>query len=202
MYSSRLWGHIEQSRVVTQHGAQAQAMNLGALRIPCFHPAQGLDEPRQCTRRIIRFEALHAIRRIHPDQLPRVFEKFYQADSVTFDGTAPGIINLVGSIQPAAITVNSAADYTFSGGTIDAGALTKSGTGTLTLASANAFGGGTVINGGTVAFATGGLSTGGIVMAGGAVRWHGANTEDISVRTVIRDWNLAKAWLYRELNKG
>ena len=29
-----------------------------------------------------------------------------------------------------------------------------------------------------------------------------AQVLDISVRTVIRDWNLAKAWLYRELNKG
>jgi RNA polymerase sigma factor (TIGR02999 family) len=29
-----------------------------------------------------------------------------------------------------------------------------------------------------------------------------AEVLDISVRTVIRDWNLAKAWLYRELNKG
>ncbi len=113
-------------------------------------------------------------------------EKFYQADSVTFDGAAAGTITLAGSIQPISTTVTGASNYTFTGGSIDTGSLTKSGAGTLTLASPNSYTGGTNINGGTLSFSAGSLGTqGSITMGGGALQWNGANTEDVSGRLVM-----------------
>ena len=109
-------------------------------------------------------------------------EKFFQADSVTFDGAAAGTITLAGSLMPAAITVNSAADYTFTGtGSIDAGHLTKAGTGMLKVLNTNTLPGGATISGGVLSFANGALgSTGPITMDGGTLQWNGTNTQDVS----------------------
>jgi autotransporter-associated beta strand protein len=81
---------------------------------------------------------------------------FSANDLVTFDnsGSASPAIDLVGVISPATITVNSSQNYTFgstSGGSLGgSAALTKSGSGKLTLATVNAFTGKTAVTGGTV----------------------------------------------------
>lgn len=81
---------------------------------------------------------------------------FQQGDFVTFDDSLTGTRNVVltTNLQPAAIAVNSAGNYTFSGpGSLSGNAsLNKSGTGTLTLASAGGdnFTGGVIVNDGTV----------------------------------------------------
>ncbi|MCW1925053.1 autotransporter-associated beta strand repeat-containing protein [Luteolibacter arcticus] len=79
---------------------------------------------------------------------------FKQFDSVTFGPTSPaGAVTLDGSLLPASVTVNSANDFTFGGtGSIGGPAgLTKSGNGTLTIATANTFTGDTMVSGGTLA---------------------------------------------------
>ncbi|MEY4386404.1 MAG: hypothetical protein RLY20_1687 [Verrucomicrobiota bacterium] len=79
---------------------------------------------------------------------------FRNGDSVLFDGTGSTSpdVNLVGSLQPALVTVDSAADYTFSGGGSLDGTTTlnKSGTGTLSLANTNSFTGALSVSNGTV----------------------------------------------------
>jgi autotransporter-associated beta strand protein len=81
--------------------------------------------------------------------------QFFQFDNVTFNDT--GVTNqlyLVGSLAPNSITVSSSSNYIFGGpgSIIGDGSLSKSGTGSLLLTngSANAFAGGTVINGGII----------------------------------------------------
>lgn len=112
-------------------------------------------------------------------------EKFFQMDSVTFDGAAAGTVTLAGSIQPQSTLVTGASDYAFTGGSIDTGTLTKSGAGKLTLLSPNSYTGGTSITGGTLSFTNGSLGTqGGITVAGGALQWNGHGT-DVSQRLVM-----------------
>jgi len=77
---------------------------------------------------------------------------FAQGDNVSFlqTGSNP-TITLSGTITPTTMTVNAAKNYSFSGGSLSGTMnLIKSGSGTLTLATANAFTGGTAINGGSV----------------------------------------------------
>jgi RHS repeat-associated protein len=71
------------------------------------------------------------------------------------------------------------------------GAVTKNGTGTLYLTTANTYTGGTTINAGTVEFRTGALGTSGAITFAGnsTLRWYqyftSGNTDDISSRLVI-----------------
>jgi autotransporter-associated beta strand protein len=73
---------------------------------------------------------------------------------VLFDGTAVGTVQLEGDVAPLSVTVENAAgqDYTFAGSGKLTGAtsLTKTGTGELSLATANEHTGGTVVDGGTL----------------------------------------------------
>ncbi len=90
---------------------------------------------------------------------------FYNLDAVTFNDTATnGAITLTGALQPQQISVaNNITGYSFSGSGSIAGsaALTKSGSGTLTINTANTYTRGTTIGGGTVSISTGaGLGTG------------------------------------------
>jgi fibronectin-binding autotransporter adhesin len=90
---------------------------------------------------------------------------FYQSDAVVFDGTGLGTpnVSLAAEVSPAAVTVSAAGDYTFSGAAITgSGALTKSGSGKLTLANDNTFTGGTAVGTGTLQIGNGG-ATGSLV---------------------------------------
>jgi len=79
--------------------------------------------------------------------------QFYQADSVTFDDSSSNMtVNLSGSLNPLTTTVNSTSNYSIAGTGKLSGptSLTKSGTGKLTIGTANDFVGATVVNAGTV----------------------------------------------------
>ena len=83
-----------------------------------------------------------------PGGLPEVF---YTMDNVLFDDTTPNrIVNLVGTVSPAAVVVNTATNYMFTNtGSISGPArLTKQGPGTLALGSTNSYGGGTLVSAG------------------------------------------------------
>jgi len=77
---------------------------------------------------------------------------FVPGDAVRFDGTSVlGTVTLAASLAPASITVDHATALALTGGDITGpGSLEKSGTGTLTLSSANTYSGGTNLNAGTL----------------------------------------------------
>jgi|GEM_PF-3451688 len=81
-------------------------------------------------------------------------DRYCEFDTVNFTdaGAATNTVTLVGTLRPAAVIVNSTSNYTFTGaGKLSGPAnLTKSGTGTLTLGTANDFTGGVLINAGIV----------------------------------------------------
>ena len=110
---------------------------------------------------------------------------FFNGDAVTFDDTAATFgVNLAASVTPGGMTVNAASNYTIGGAGSIAGSvsLTKKGSGTLTLGSANSYSGGTVISNGTVAFASGGLGGGVVTLAGSStLRWIGNNSSSVNM---------------------
>lgn len=83
-------------------------------------------------------------------------DRFFSNDLVTFDDSASSYTVAIqgASVSPGNMVFNHSANYTVNGGTIvGTGSLTKSGSGTLTLAQAsgtNSFGGALQINGGTL----------------------------------------------------
>jgi fibronectin-binding autotransporter adhesin len=84
---------------------------------------------------------------------------FIANDNVAFTdaGSATPAIDLVGGINPNLLTVNAAQDYTIgtttSGSIGGSAALTKSGSGKLTLSTINSFTGKTTVTGGTLSVA-------------------------------------------------
>jgi autotransporter-associated beta strand protein len=119
---------------------------------------------------------------------------FYNSDTVTFDNSGSNNVpvTLAADVSPAAVIVNASQNYTFSGGGIAAGSLTKSGSGTLILDNTNTYSGATVVNGGTLQLgdssgAGGGTSFGqagsigsGPVTNNGALVFHRANDMTIA----------------------
>ena len=87
---------------------------------------------------------------------------FSDGITVAFDNTASGntTVNLSATRTPGSVVVsNSTLTYSIGGSAIAGpGSLTKSGSGALTLTSANTYSGGTTLNGGTLTLATGGGS--------------------------------------------
>jgi len=79
---------------------------------------------------------------------------FYDGDNVTFNdsGSDSPVINITTVNSPGSLTVNATQSYDFtgSGGIAGVASLTKSGSGTLILETANTYTGPTVINGGTL----------------------------------------------------
>ena len=74
------------------------------------------------------------------------------ADTVVFNGTNGGTISVSANMNPASVSNGATAGtYIYTNGPITgAGKLTKNGAGTLTLASSNAYSGGTVLMSGTL----------------------------------------------------
>jgi fibronectin-binding autotransporter adhesin len=102
-------------------------------------------------------------------------------NSFTFLGSNP--LNL-GS---GAVTMSASPTVTVSGSTLTvagaisgAGALTKNGSGTLALGTANGYGGGTTLSNGVLSFANGALGSGNVVFNGGTLQWAAGNTQDTS----------------------
>ncbi len=121
---------------------------------------------------------------------------FQDLNTVTGTNVTNGTVTVQATgVSPASVTVNNslAVPYTFNnaGGTIGiAGttSLTKSGAGTLTLAGANTYSGGTAINGGIVNLGlaegsgNGPLGTGPISFGGGTLQYSSFNQTDYSAR--------------------
>jgi fibronectin-binding autotransporter adhesin len=102
--------------------------------------------------------------------------KFFNGDTVVFANPASSSVitlsNNLGALQPAAVSVNNTNDYTFSGSGVIAGtgALTKDGTGALSLATANTYSGGTTLNAGTLVLNNASaIGAGALAIAGGAL---------------------------------
>ena len=116
-------------------------------------------------------------------------DTFYSGDYVLFNdsGSNTPAINLTAPLLPNSIIVNASQNYTFSGGGSIAGStsLVKSGTGDLTLATANTYSGGTVVSNGTLivtadpAFVSGATVQGGALQIGDGVSSSGSVTGDI-----------------------
>ena len=79
---------------------------------------------------------------------------FGQGDAISFDGTGSDSpsIQLTGTLSPSAVSVSGSNSYAFAGSGMLSGtmSLVKSGSGVLILSEANAYSGGTIVNGGTV----------------------------------------------------
>jgi autotransporter-associated beta strand protein len=82
---------------------------------------------------------------------------FFTADTAVFDDTGSNSpsISLSSGLFPSAVLVNASKDYTFSGGGIGSGSLTKNGGGVLTLENTNTYTGATVINSGILQVGSG-----------------------------------------------
>ena len=106
----------------------------------------------------------------------------------TQSGASPITVTLNTSVSPGSAGVsNLTKSFTISGsGSIGgAGALTKQGSATLTLATANSFSGGLNLNGGIVNFSSlTNLGGSAINFGGGTLQFASGNFDDISVRTV------------------
>jgi autotransporter-associated beta strand protein len=103
---------------------------------------------------------------------------FHSGDNVTFDdsGSTSPAVNLIGSLQPAAVTINVTKNYTFSGNGSLTGAMTlsKAGSGTLTLNTTNNFSGNTTVSNGAL-LVNGNLSQSTVtVLSGGTIGGNGS----------------------------
>ena len=115
---------------------------------------------------------------------------FSTGDTVTFDdsGSNTPAINLTGTLKPSSVTVDASQNYTFAGSGILSGAMSliKSGSGTLTLNTANSYGGGTVVLGGTVVVGSGADIGGGtLTLDGGALTSTYGSTANYNLGGVV-----------------
>ncbi len=144
---------------------------------------------------------------------------FGVGDAVTFDATGSNTTNttLTGSIEPNVVTFTGTKNYTLAGtgALIGQMSLVKSGTGNLTITTAQTFAGPTTIAGGKIIFPNDtanadGLGTGDITLAGGTLQMFSDSGTYNSA-----DWNLTvpvgmtgtlnldwRCDLYGELNGG
>jgi len=103
-------------------------------------------------------------------------------DNVVFGTTGAGTVTLDTIVSPASVSVNTTANYTFSGtGSIAGpGALTKANSGSLTLSTTNGYSGGTLLSAGTLSIGINdALGIGPVVLGGGTIQ-----SSDATVRTL------------------
>jgi fibronectin-binding autotransporter adhesin len=118
-----------------------------------------------------------------------------QTDSVIFNDSAAGstAIDLVDDVTPVSITIdNSTKNYAFSGSGSIGGTtgIIKSGTGSLTLATANTFSGGVQIDGGALNIGNaGGLGTGTLTLAAGTTLDNTSGAGIVATAAVPQVWN-------------
>lgn len=99
---------------------------------------------------------------------------FYIGDNVTFDdnGISSQIVTISAPVFPGSVTLsNNAIDYAFTGAAISGpAAMTKNGSGSVSLMTANAYTGGTLLNGGVLRVgAAGALGTGALTYTSGTL---------------------------------
>lgn len=108
-----------------------------------------------------------------------LFNSYYaNGRNVVFQDAGAGAVTLSGNLSPLSVRVNSAMNYTFTGtGSLTGGmALTKQGTGTLTVETANSYFGGTLLNAGTLVTKNEkALGVGSLTMDGGTLNIGGSN---------------------------
>src|SRR5262249_41071308 len=122
-----------------------------------------------------------------------VADKFFDLDSVVFnDNSTNGNVIISGTVHPAQVTVvNSALNYNIDGDVLGgAGAIVKSGSGSLTLGGSNSFTGGVFLNGGTIALANDtanqfALGAGLVTLSAGALTMFDDTNASLSV-----PWNM------------
>ena len=101
-----------------------------------------------------------------------VATRYAYGDNVTFDTNGVAASPITGlPASPASVTVNSASgkDYNIAARFGGPGAVTKSGTSTLTLSGNNSFSGGLVMNAGTLRMSGPQSFTGGVTLNGGVI---------------------------------
>ena len=102
---------------------------------------------------------------------------FVPGDSARFDdaGAANPLVNIVGSVAPGSVIVDSTSDYTFTGAGLigGLGGITKTNSGTLTILTTNSYTGVTTINGGVLEIAQ--LANGGFASGIGSAVSDAAN---------------------------
>jgi autotransporter-associated beta strand protein len=114
-------------------------------------------------------------------------DRFYPEDSVTFnDDAATFAVTLNGTLTPGAVVFNNSANaYSITGGGIGgAGALTKSGTESVSIGGALSNTGGIDVNAGILSIAATNTFTGGINLDGGELRFPGNSTASLNNQAV------------------
>jgi len=114
-----------------------------------------------------------------PDSTSWSGATFRGGDNAQFLGSGAGTVAVSGTVWPGSVTVDSASNYTFSGGAIGgAGTLSKTGAGTMTLYNSHTYTGATTVNGGTLRIArsysgagSASASSGITVNSGGTLRF-------------------------------
>ena len=118
------------------------------------------------------------------------YTNFHNSDNVTFNsvGSTNPTVNLVGAIAPGSVIVDTTANnYTFAGGSIAGSAsLIKKGAGTLVLATANTYGGGTTVSNGVIQLNTANAISG---TGAGTIENNSTTTQNTLVITNTSTYN-------------
>ena len=118
---------------------------------------------------------------------------FSDGQNAIFNNAAGGTVTISSNTAPATTTVSATAGtYTFQGGPLSAGSLTKSGDGALKFSAANTFDGGVTLNAGYVGFKngqTGAIGTGPLTINGGDIRVEDVSNPLVNNNTIFLNEN-------------